>query len=85
MKDGFTAAEVNAAKTGWLQERQVARADGITRALRLYLFEGRPFTWDADLEEKIGALTADQIVAAMRRHIDPAKFVVVKAGDFTKK
>jgi zinc protease len=85
LKDGFTAAEVNAAKAGWLQERQIERANGITRALRLYLFEGRTFMWDADLEEKVGALTADQIVAAMRKHLDPAKFVIVKAGDFSKK
>ncbi len=38
--------------------------------------------WDADLERKIQALTPDEIVAAMRRHIDPRKITVVMAGDF---
>jgi zinc protease len=42
----------------------------------------RPLQWDADLETKIGALTADQVNAAFRRHIDPADLSIVKAGDF---
>jgi zinc protease len=40
--------------------------------------------WDADLEKRITALTPEQIVAALRRHIDPAKITVIKAGDFAK-
>ena len=35
-------------------------------------------------EKKIAALTPDQINAAMRRYIDPAKITIVKAGDFAK-
>ena len=38
--------------------------------------------WDSGLEEKVGALTPDAILDAMRRHIDPAKLAVFKAGDF---
>ena len=33
-------------------------------------------------EKKIAALTPDQVVSAMRRHIDPSKITIVKAGDF---
>jgi predicted Zn-dependent peptidase len=33
-------------------------------------------------EPKIRALTADQVNAAFRRHIDPANLSIVKAGDF---
>lgn len=40
--------------------------------------------WDAGLEQKIAALTHERLVAAMRRHLDPAKLTVIKAGDFTK-
>ena len=47
-----------------------------------YMFIGRTFTWDAEFEKKVQALDAAQIRAAMVRHIDPAKFVVMKAGDF---
>ena len=49
-----------------------------------YLFLDRTLAWDAALEKKIAALTPDQIVAAMRRHIDPSKITIVKAGDFEK-
>jgi zinc protease len=41
--------------------------------------------WEADLEKKIATLTPDQVNAALRRHIDPKKLVVVAAGDFEAK
>lgn len=86
LKDGFTAEEVAAAKTGWLQSRQVSRAqdDELASRLNSYLFFNRTLRWDADLEDKIRALTPDQVSAAMRRHIDPSKITIVKAGDFKK-
>jgi zinc protease len=85
LKDGFTPEELKAAKAGWLQEREVDRASGITGTLRTYLFQNRTFTWDADLEEKVDALTPAQVLAAMRKYIDPSKISIVKAGDFSKK
>ena len=86
LKDGFTADEVAAAKSGYLQSQQVSRAQdaGIVRKLAQYRFLNRTLAWDADLEKKIAALTPDEIVAAMRRHIDPSKLTIVKAGDFAK-
>jgi len=86
LKDGFTADEVAAAKSGYLQSQQVSRAQdaGIVRKLAQYRFLNRTFGWDADLEKKIGALTPADIVAALRRHIDPAKLTIIKAGDFAK-
>jgi zinc protease len=87
LKDGFTAEEVEGAKSGYLQSRQVSRAQDNELAGRLnnYLFIGRTLQFDADLDAKIKALTPEQIVAAMRRHIDPTKITIVKAGDFGKK
>ncbi|HEX8500216.1 MAG TPA: pitrilysin family protein [Pyrinomonadaceae bacterium] len=84
LKDGFTAEEVSAAKSGWLQARQVSRAQDNELASRLnsYLFLGRTLAWDEELERRIGALTPEQINAAMKRHIDPARLVIVKSGDF---
>jgi zinc protease len=86
LKDGFTAEEVAAAKSGYLQSQQVNRAQdaGIVRKLAQYRFLNRTLAWDAELEKKISALTPDEIVAALRRHIDPAKLTIVKAGDFAK-
>jgi zinc protease len=38
--------------------------------------------WDEQLEQKIRALTAEQINTAFRKHIDPAALSIVKAGDW---
>ncbi|MCW5970536.1 MAG: insulinase family protein [Blastocatellales bacterium] len=87
LKDGFTEAEVREAKSGWLQSRQVSRAQDNELAGRLsaQLYIDRTITWDAQFEKKVEALTPEQILAAMRRHLDPAKLSVVKAGDFAGK
>lgn len=86
LREGFTAEEVKAAKTGWLQAREVSRAQDRELVGRLanYLFLKRTLAWDAELEKKIQALTPEEIVAALRRHIDPSKISIVKAGDFAK-
>jgi zinc protease len=86
LKDGFTAEEVKSAKSGWLQSRQVSRAQDRELAGRLnsYLYLGRTLAWDADFEKKVSDLTPEQIVAAFRKHLDPNKITVMKAGDFAK-
>jgi zinc protease len=40
--------------------------------------------FDIDLEKKIEALTPDQILTALRRHLDVSQLSFVKAGDFKK-
>jgi len=86
LKDGFTPQEVAEAKSGFLQNAKVGRAQdpGIARTLASDLFIGRTFAWDEGIEKKIAALTPDEIVSAMRRHIDPSRITIVKAGDFGK-
>jgi zinc protease len=86
LKDGFTADEVKVAKTGWLQSRQVSRAQDqeLAGTLASHLFLNREMAWDTEFENKVNALTPEEIGAAMRRYIDPAKITIVKAGDFAK-
>jgi zinc protease len=86
LADGFTASEVADAKSGWLQSRQITRSQdaSVARMLTAELYLGRTFAWDAELDRKVQALTPEQVLAAMRRHIDPAKMTLVKAGDFDK-
>jgi zinc protease len=85
LRDGFTAEEVEAAREGYLQSRQMNRAQdmALSRDLEQKLYLDRDMQWDADLEQRLRTLTPDQIVEAMRRHIDPSALTVVKAGDFT--
>ena len=85
-RDGFTAEEIEAAKSGWLQSRQLSRTQDreLSGRLNNYLFLNRTIAWDADLESKVKALTADQINAAMRKYITPESMTIIKAGDFAK-
>ena len=84
LKEGFTAEEVETAKRGLLEARRLARTnDGsLTGRLAIYLFLDRTFAWDVDFERRIAALTPAEVQAALKRHIDPAKLAVSKAGDF---
>jgi zinc protease len=86
VKDGFTADEVAAAKKSWLESRTVNRSQdqGLMGTLGAREFWGRTMKWDETLESKVSALSAEQVSAAFRRHIDPAALTVVKAGDFKK-
>ena len=83
VKEGFSAEEVESAKASVLEARRLARSQDRALASRLsnYLFVKRTFAWDIEFEGKIAALTREQVNAALRRHIDPAKLSVVVAGD----
>lgn len=86
LKDGFAAEEVEAAKKGFLQAWQLGRSQDAQLAgkLAFYLYLNRTFAWDADMEQKIARLTPEQVTEALRRHIDPSKITIFKAGDFAK-
>jgi zinc protease len=82
--EGFTEEEVAAAKQGVLEQRRLQRAQDPSLASQISsnLYFDRTFQFDEALEEKIGALTTQDINAAIRRHLDLAKITIVKAGDF---
>jgi zinc protease len=84
LKEGFTAAEVAEAKKAFLDSRMVGRSQdaALMNALAQHEQQGRTMKWDEQLEQKIRALTPEQINAAFRNNIDPAAVSIVKAGDF---
>jgi zinc protease len=86
VQEGFGADEVEAGKRSVLEARRLARSQDRALASRLghYLFVKRTFAWDSEFEAKIAALTPQQVNAALRRHIDPARLSVVVAGDLKK-
>jgi zinc protease len=86
-RDGFTAQELEAARTGWLQSRRVGRSSdsALAGSLSRYLHYGRDFTWDAEREKRVQQLTLDQLNTAMKKHLDYSKMISVRAGDFAKK
>jgi zinc protease len=83
---GFTAEELAAAKTGFLQSRQMQFADdgSIANSLMQHLFIDHDLSWDEKFDEAIQSLSAEQIKNAMNRHLDPGKMIMVQAGDFSK-
>jgi zinc protease len=86
LRSGFSGPEVAAAKKGYLAMRRLARTQDGTLAARLAnnAYLGRSLAWDADFDAKIAALTPQQIQSALKRHLDPQKLSIVKAGDFTR-
>jgi zinc protease len=83
---GFTADEIAAAKTSWLQAQATGRAQDRQLSMRLTadLYNGRTQAFQADLEMKIQALSNEQVLEALRKHLVPAKLNIVRAGDFAK-
>jgi zinc protease len=86
LKEGLTAEEIEKARQGWLQNRQVERANDARLAgdVQGQVYLGRTMAFEAELERRVGALTVDRVNAALRKYIQPARLTIVKAGDFAK-
>jgi zinc protease len=86
LADGFTSAEITAAKSGLLQSLLVNRSTDIQLANELadHLHLKRDFTWDAQFEKSIESAAPEAIHQSLEHFIDPTQWVIVKAGDFAK-
>jgi zinc protease len=85
-KNGFTADELDAAKKAWLQERVLRRSQDGSLVGLLASNErwGRTMQFDEEIDNKVSALTPEQVSAAFKRAVDPAALIYIKAGDFKK-
>lgn len=85
--EGITAEELEAARNAWLQQRVQMRAnDGFVASMfAAQYLTGRTMAFEQQLEDKVRALTVNDVNAAMRRHISLARMSSVKAGDFKNK
>jgi zinc protease len=84
LKDGFTQQELDEARNGLLNRRRLDRAQDapVASALASNLYLGRSFAISQRTDEAIAALTLQQINAAWRQHITPARLVLAWGGDF---
>ena len=84
LQDGFSAAELDAGRSGLLNARRLARAQDpvLAGALGSNLYLQRRFALQQQIDDALAALTPEQVNAAMRRYIDPARWVLIWAGDF---
>jgi zinc protease len=86
LREGFAAAELAAAKKSMMDSRIGGRSSdgGLQSLLETREQWGRTLAWDVQMDAKLNALTLDQVNAAFRRHVTPAKIAIVKGGDFNK-
>ena len=85
-RDGFTAKELDDAKKGTLQERSTNRSQDsvLAGAWTANMDLGRTFAFSQQFEDRLRAVTLDQLNAAFRKYIDPARMTFVVAGDAKK-
>jgi zinc protease len=83
---GFSDAELELARKGLLQEREQGFADdeGVAGELTEQLETGRTFEFEQKFNDALKALTPKEVNAALKKHVDPGRFTVVKVGDFRK-
>ena len=84
LRDGFTAAELAAAKKAIHDDRSVGRSSdaGILNLIAAREQYSRTVAWDEQLDAKLDSLTLDQVNAAFRRHVNTTGLAIVKGGDF---
>jgi zinc protease len=84
LRDGLSTEELANARNGYLEALKMNRSNdsalaGLLSNLRHL---GRTLAYEADFEKKIASLTPDLVLAALRKHLDPKKLIIVTAGDF---
>ena len=81
---GFSANELRDAQTGWLQGRNLSRSQDreLMGRLASYLYLQRTLEWDQDFEQRVAALTPEEVQAAFVRWIKPESLSIIEAGDF---
>lgn len=84
LADGFSALEVDFAKSAILRIRRQAITEERTVAAMLAdnLFWGRTMAWREQRDNDYAALTPEQVNAALKKYLDPAKMSAAVAGDF---
>jgi zinc protease len=82
IEGGISAQELDARKTNLVGEYQasLATTHGLATALLLAIERGYAVTWLDDYPKAITALTLDQVNTAIRKHLDPNKMILVRAG-----
>jgi zinc protease len=84
VKDGITAEELTDAKKGWQEERKISRAQD--RALAAghvaQTVANRTMAFVEKVDAQIEATTLEEVNAAIRKTLEPAKFLNIYAGDF---
>ncbi len=81
-QNGVTPEEVEREKSNYIGTFKVSLATtgGMATALLASVQRGYGVSWPDELPDRVAAITAEQVNAAVRRHLRPDQFVLVKAG-----
>jgi zinc protease len=84
VKEGMTSEELADAKKGWQEERKISRAQD--RALAAghvaQTSANRTLAYTEKVDAQIDAATLDDVNAAIRKTLDPTKFLNIYVGNF---
>ncbi len=80
--NGVTAEELEKRKDNLVGAFKVglATTDGLSQSLLLAIERGKDVTWLDEYPGVIRSLTLDQVNAAVKKHLDPEKMHLIKAG-----
>lgn len=83
-RDGFAAEEFQRLRNGLLEQRRLTRAQdaAVAAGLARNLHLGRSFAVSQAVDDALAALTVEQVNAALRKYIDPARWALAWGGDF---
>lgn len=86
-REGVTGAELKRARDSYLDQRNLSRSQDAALAALLgrLMHTGRPIRYEAELDEKVKALTVKDVSEAAKKYLDAAHLVTVGAGDFGKR
>lgn len=86
LKDGLTSGEVEAAKTGYLEQQKVEwnTDDVLAGRLAELLYANRDMSYFSQQIKAVQELTHESVNATLRKRIDPETIDVVVSGDFAK-
>ena len=84
LREGVSAQELAQAQQALLNQRRLSRAQdpAVAGGWQFNQEHGRTFAQSRKLDDQIAAVTVEQVNAALRRHLDPARIVWAWAGDF---
>lgn len=84
IEKGPTEAELEDAKKAYLEAQKVSRTnDGaIAGQLISNMHLGRTFAYTKSREDRVKALTPEDVKKAFAKFVDPKKLVIMRAGDF---
>jgi len=87
LKDGVSLSELDEGKRAYVESLKVQRSNdsAIASELANGLSIGRTFEYYADLEKKILDLQPNDVNGAWKKMLNPAKLIIIEAGDFKKK